>query len=71
MRRTFVAAALLAIAAIDLPGAVEAQESPELPADNGEPAPFFYKGKGPGRDIPTSSATKKIGAICAIRRCVF
>jgi hypothetical protein len=50
MRRTFLAAALLAIAAIGLASAVEAQESPELPANTGQPAPFFYKGKGPGRD---------------------
>jgi len=49
MRRTVLAGALLAIVAIDLPSAVEAQEGPELPANTGEPAPF-YKGKGPGRD---------------------
>jgi hypothetical protein len=48
MRCTFFAAALLATAAIA--GPAVAQESPELPANTGQPAPFFYKGKGPGRD---------------------
>lgn len=50
MKRTFIAAALLAIAATGLPDAAFSQQSPELPARAGQPAPFFYKGKGPGRD---------------------
>ena len=49
MRRTFIAAVLLAGAAIALPGLAFAQASPELPANTGQPPPFFYKGKGPGR----------------------
>jgi Alginate export len=50
MKRTFLAAALLVIAALAFPGLAQAQESPELPANTGQPTPFFYKGKGPGRD---------------------
>src|SRR5271155_1232916 len=46
MKRIFLLAALLGIAA----GSSLAHESPELPANPGQPAPFFYKGKGPGRD---------------------
>ncbi|HTZ34828.1 MAG TPA: alginate export family protein [Stellaceae bacterium] len=46
MTRLVLAALLLALATT----AALAQESPELPANTGQPAPFFYKGKGPGRD---------------------
>jgi hypothetical protein len=52
MKRTFLAAALLGVAAAP----ALAQESPELPAAGAlQPGgvittPFFYKGKGPGRD---------------------
>src|SRR5215472_911688 len=46
MRRTFFAAVVLAIAVA--PAA--AQQSPELPAKTEQPAPYFYKQKGPGRN---------------------
>src|SRR5580704_15826717 len=52
MKRTFLVAALLGVAAVR----ALAQESPELPAAGAlQPGgvittPFFYKGKGPGRD---------------------
>jgi hypothetical protein len=49
MSRTFLAVALVAGAAIAFPSLAFAQESPELPANTGQPPPFFYKGKGPGR----------------------
>src|SRR5580704_17253438 len=51
MKRTFLVAALLGVAAVR----ALAQESPELPAAGAlQPGgvittPFFYKGKGPGR----------------------
>jgi hypothetical protein len=50
MTRTFLVAALLVIAQSIGIAAALAQESPELPPNTGQPAPLFYKGKGPGRD---------------------
>src|SRR5215470_15054826 len=46
MTRTFFAAVALAVAAVP----AVAQQSPELPAKTNQPAPYFYKQKGPGRD---------------------
>src|SRR5215475_1502050 len=46
MKRTLVGAALLS----GIAASAWAQQSPELPAKTNQPAPYFYKQKGPGRD---------------------
>jgi hypothetical protein len=46
MKRAFLGAVALAVTAAP----ALAQQSPELPARTNQPAPYFYKQKGPGRD---------------------
>jgi hypothetical protein len=49
MKRAATGFTLFAAATALLPGSASAQQSPELPVATAQPAPFFYKGKGPGR----------------------
>jgi hypothetical protein len=49
MRRALLVAALVTIAGAAVASPGLAQQSPELPPNTGQPAPLFYKGKGPGR----------------------